>query len=277
MNKTPKVPKLFVWENYGLYLGTNQIPLSTYSVTSDQLLLVIEGEILKKKDSGDMVAIRSVLIRAGATINMSTVDASTAVIAIFYLDPLGSELRYLQTRMQRSTDEFYYHHGNEDELIATCLRLRDNVYSIEEVEQEFQALLIPPCDRPVSAPNVDPRAVKVMHYIRATITENLTIQDYAEHVHMSDSRLRKLFKNEFNVPITRYRLGYRIITGILYLAVGATVTEAALAAGFASTAHFSKCFRAVTGIHLTAMFLKPPFLDVYIDKAVATPKIYEVA
>ena len=265
MHNENKTPKLYVWPNYGLFLGTRFVPLSTYSVTSDQFLLVIEGEIVKTKQTGEKISLRSLLIRAGATVEMEAVDASTAVIAVFYLDPLTQACNALQAPMIKSTKQFFYNHPREQEMIATCLWLRDNNLTPQEVEHHFQQMLGPMEENITQNRKLDPRAVKIMQLIRDTITENHTIAEFAERVHMSDSRLRKLFKSEFGVPITRYRLGHRIITGVLHMATGANVTNAALAAGFASTAHFSKCFRAVTGIHLSHMFLRPPFMDVYID------------
>ena len=83
-------------------------------------------------------------------------------------------------------------------------------------------------------------------------------------MHLSESRLVKLFKQEIGIPITRYRLRYRVAVGAIYLAQGHSVTEAALAAGFASTAHFSKCFTAIIGIQPSTAFLNAAPLKVDI-------------
>ncbi|GAB1261095.1 helix-turn-helix domain-containing protein [Aurantivibrio plasticivorans] len=271
MNTNNKTPKLYIWQNYGLFLGTTFVPLSTHSVTADQLLLVIEGEIIKKKENGEEVVVHSILIRAGATIDMATVDASTAVIAIFYLDPLGYEFSHLQGKMTKSTNDFYYNHPEENALIETCLWLREQNLTPEEVERYFKTMLVPEGEAPSGESQYDPRIIKVMHLVRDNITENRSVKELADAVHVSESRLRKLFKEQFGVPITRYRLGCRLMTAVIYASGGASITDAAMAAGFASTAHFSTCFRAVFGIHPSAMLLKPPFLDVRIDKSITIP------
>ena len=80
--------------------------------------------------------------------------------------------------------------------------------------------------------------------------------------------LEKLFKDQIGVPITKYRLRYRVFIGIIQLALGRSVTEAALTAGFASSAHFSKSFTAINGIPPSTTFLKPPYLEVLIAREI---------
>lgn len=276
MNKNPGVPKLYVWENYGLYLGTNHMPLKSYSVTFDQLLLVTEGEIASKNADNESKTFRSLLIRAGSMIDMSRVEIDYAVIAVCYLDPFGQEFNYLQNQMVEFNESFYAHHPQEDFIIETLLSLRDNVVSIEQAQNTFLNLLIPSEHRNELYRGYDERIVKVAKIIRDNIRENLSLEELAKSVHMSESRMRKLFKSELGIPISRYRIGHRVLAGILYLATNDSVTDAALAAGFASTAHFSRCFRALTGIHLTATFLRPPFVDFYIDQAVSS-KLFDYA
>lgn len=87
----------------------------------------------------------------------------------------------------------------------------------------------------------------MIHLIKHTVRENIPVSELAESVHLSESRLVKLFRNEMGIPITKYRLRYRLLVGVVYLAMNRSVTEAALAAGFASTAHFSKCHTATFG------------------------------
>jgi transcriptional regulator GlxA family with amidase domain len=110
----------------------------------------------------------------------------------------------------------------------------------------------------------DPRIIAVIQRIRETVSENLSVNAFAESVYLSESRLEKLFKEQIGVPIRKYRLRYRVFIGTIQLALGRSVTDAALAAGFASSAHFSKSFSAINGIPPSTTFLKPPFLEVLI-------------
>jgi AraC-like DNA-binding protein len=93
----------------------------------------------------------------------------------------------------------------------------------------------------------------------------MSVGDYAADVHLSESRLNKLFKHQIGIPITKYRLQIRLSVGIILLASGYTVTDAAYDAGFSSTAHFSTCFSDMIGAQPSTTFLKPPFMDTFIS------------
>ena len=65
---------------------------------------------------------------------------------------------------------------------------------------------------------------------------------------LSPSRFLHLFKAETGVPLRRYRIWNRMGAAIRASGEGASLTEAAHAAGFASSAHFSSAFRDMFGM-----------------------------
>ena len=65
---------------------------------------------------------------------------------------------------------------------------------------------------------------------------------------LSASRFLHLFKAETGVPLRRYRLWNRMGAAIATFRAGQSLTEAAHAAGFASSAHFSTAFRDMFGM-----------------------------
>jgi AraC-like DNA-binding protein len=65
---------------------------------------------------------------------------------------------------------------------------------------------------------------------------------------LSQSRFLHLFKAETGVPLRRYRIWNRMGAAIRASGEGASLTEAAHAAGFASSAHFSSAFRDMFGM-----------------------------
>jgi len=62
-------------------------------------------------------------------------------------------------------------------------------------------------------------------------------------------RLIQLFKRTTGVPIRRFRVWQRIYTTILRVAEGDSLTAAAIAAGFADYAHFSRNFKEMSGVN----------------------------
>jgi len=73
------------------------------------------------------------------------------------------------------------------------------------------------------------------------------VQEIASAAGMSPSRFQHLFTAEVGVPFRRYRSWQRLRGAIRSAAAGASLTEAAHAAGFADQAHFSRAFRAAFG------------------------------
>lgn len=262
------VPKLFIWENRSLYLGAVFIQLKKYTITSDQLIIATKGSIRIQEPGQEALECRSILLRAGSQVNMDISDARDAIISIAYLNPLGQDFTSLQQSMGLEIQGAYFHHRNEQRIIDTLVHIRDSNLSISDAEQNFLELLAPEDPSNFIAKEFDPRIITVVERLNELVRENVSIKSLADEVHLSESRLVKLFKQQIGLPITRYRLRHRIFISVLHLAVGKSVTEAALAAGFASTAHFSKCFTATMGIQPSASFLKPPFVDISIDEKV---------
>jgi AraC-like DNA-binding protein len=61
---------------------------------------------------------------------------------------------------------------------------------------------------------------------------------------------------EIGVPFQRFVLWRRLAAAFERLVAGATITEAAHAAGFADAAHFARTIRAMFGIRASDIFLE---------------------
>lgn len=263
-----EVPKLHIWSNQLLFIGASHIPYREHQVVSDKLLISIEGEMTITVEDGTKIRTRSCLTKAGATLDDNYLDAKKATMAIYYLAPLTQDYAALENVMTKAQEGLHFCHPKEDELIAQVRAIRDESLSPEQAYALLRDFIVDPQYRDVLFTEFDPRIVEVVRRIRESVRDNLSVNEFAESVSLSESRLEKLFKEQIGVPITKYRLRYRVFIGIIQLALGRTVTEAALAAGFASSAHFSKSFSSINGIPPSTTFLKPPFLDVLISNEV---------
>lgn len=74
---------------------------------------------------------------------------------------------------------------------------------------------------------------------------------------LSASRLRHLVRAQAGTPLRRYRLWCRLNQAAQWAARGHTLTESALAAGFADQAHFTRAFRAMFGLPPSAVLARP--------------------
>ncbi len=99
------------------------------------------------------------------------------------------------------------------------------------------------------------RAVrKALAHVDATAGDGvLMLPMAAEVAGVSPSRLTHLFTREVGIPFRRYVLWWRMRRAAESLHDGRSLTEAALAAGFADAAHFSRTFKAMFGMPPSAL------------------------
>ena len=100
-----------------------------------------------------------------------------------------------------------------------------------------------------TAANVtDERIQTAIKFIRAKSTETVTCQDVADAVHLSQSRFSHLFREQVGMTFAAYLIYQRIMYVYTQMLRGRSITEAALEAGFSSSAHFADVNRRVFGI-----------------------------
>lgn len=268
MKTSSNIPKLYIWSNQLLFLGVSHIPYKGHQVVSDKLMICIDGNMEITLDNGRKIITRTCLIKAGTTFNDEYIHAKKATMAIYYLAPLTQDYFALKSTMPKALEGLHYNHPQEDQLIKTLLNIRNDSLSPKQVYPLLRDLIVQSQFQSIIFKEFDIRIIEVIQRIRETVRKNMSINELAEFVCLSESRLEKLFKEQIGIPITKYRLRYRVFIGIIQLALGYSVTDAALAAGFASSAHFSKSFSTINGIPPSTTFLKPPFLEVLIANEV---------
>jgi AraC-like DNA-binding protein len=103
-------------------------------------------------------------------------------------------------------------------------------------------------------PPLDPRVVKMIAFASSHIEEEvISLADAIEDIGLSPSRLRHLFVEQTGLPFKTWLLWRRITKAVEAYAAGANLTEAAFAAGFADSAHFSRTFRRHFGLPAAAL------------------------
>lgn len=98
-----------------------------------------------------------------------------------------------------------------------------------------------------TASAADPRVAKVVRQIDNAPERFATIGRAAAVAGLSASRFQALFRDAVGIPFRRYRLWRRMGLVMRILGRGGTLTHAAHAAGFNSSAHLSTAFKAMFG------------------------------
>jgi transcriptional regulator GlxA family with amidase domain len=80
--------------------------------------------------------------------------------------------------------------------------------------------------------------------MEANLTEPLSLVEVADHVGLSRRQIERLFRQEMGRSPARYYLEIRLDRARhLLLQSSLPVVEVAVACGFVSASHFSKCYR----------------------------------
>ena len=258
------IPKLYIWKDSRLFLGSNFIPFRNYTLDWDQFLVSTQGDIFLTQDNGQKIATRSCLIRAGTLVNTPDIDTRNAILTIYYLNPISQDFAILDTVMARAHQGISYGHPKQDHMAKQLRYLHDAGLPSHLAYQLLREFFTRGKESIQLIHKFDSRIIAIVKKIRETIGDDISIHDYAELVNLSESRLVKLFKKQLGIPITKYRLQIRVSYGVIHLGAGRSVTDAALFSGFSSTAHFSNCYSDMIGIQPSSQFLKPPFIKAYI-------------
>jgi AraC-like DNA-binding protein len=174
--------------------------------------------------------------------------ASDSWRAVLLLDPLTD---YAQRISQRFNGDqgLVILSTTETEFCRNALSsFAGNAQSIEAADIAISAIvehLAGPSERSTEP---HPRIAKALLRIHQMQAQQLSLKKLAAHVALSESRLSHLFKQEIGIPIQRYLLWYKVAEAAFNIGRGMSLTDAAGAAGFADSAHFSRTFRVMFGL-----------------------------
>jgi AraC family transcriptional regulator len=107
-----------------------------------------------------------------------------------------------------------------------------------------------------NAAEPDARVRKILAWVHERLDYPVSLADAAELAGLSKARVRHLFVEQTGLPFRTYLVWLRLMKGLDAFASGASLTDAALDAGFADSAHFSRTFRRMFGTAATALDLK---------------------
>lgn len=110
----------------------------------------------------------------------------------------------------------------------------------------------------------DSRIEQVVQIIRNEPNRPHTLPHLAEAVHLSPGRLTHLFREQVGIPIRRFTAWTRMRQVVRLAVDGASLTEAAHAAGFSDAAHMSHSFRGMFGFSPSTLFATRVPIDINV-------------
>ena len=243
--------RIVVWEGAALWMleGEKTADLHPHVHHAIQVTFRLKGwfeiSVNDEKLAGPVAAV-------GSDVRHSF-RASGAVAFLFIApeSPLGTALSKLLFKAQPWTNI------TSGPLAASLEPLRqflDRGGSDEELRQLGKGIMtrLPTADSPAT---LDPRVLAMIAYAQQNLEDALTLPKAAGCVALSPSRARHLFVAHTGLPFKTYILGLRMERAVALYAAGSSLTEAAHAAGFADSAHFSRTFRRTFGLPAASLRL----------------------
>lgn len=195
-------------------------------------------------------------------------DACT--MGLLFIEPEGRDGR----RLQLASDQDATSLGSEQVRRLRLVLSRASSRSMGRVASEsIVHELLGAIGLEVSRPReLHPHVARALVLLRERVDDLPGSTDLAHLLELSPDRFRHLFAREVGLPYRRYRLWLRLKTAVEETRGGASLTEAAHAAGFADSAHLTRTFRQMFGI---APSSAPPMSKVvqpFRDSTEAAPR-----
>lgn len=235
---------LYLWPRRTLFIGRVTQPIQ-FSQAAASLVVGVRSPLIAHSTEGEgtqRLNSHCLLLAPGKKI---VVDGSGDLVAACYLDALGQDYRFLAERMTQVLDGVYGDFPDEPALRHFLTDLHRSPRTQAEAYGALEAVINPGQS---AYPGGDPRIEKVIQLIKDNITTNVSAEELAREVNLSVSRLVELFRGQVGVPIRRYRQWHRLFVTFTGVQQGESLTNAAIAAGFTDSAHFSHTFRMTLGM-----------------------------
>jgi AraC-like DNA-binding protein len=235
--------KLIGWGGRALYLGP-AFGLTPHRNATAVLAVGLDAPLEVADDPADRTthyrAARSVLILPNSLHHLRIAQGR---MAFLYFDPFGRDLKALIARMTNTTPRASFDLREESAVVEILTGLAESRLAAQDGRALLSELLGVGTRGKANA-----RIAAALRHMRDEPARGHRLTTLAAQAGLSPSRFLHLFKAETGVPLRRYRIWNRMGAAIRASAEGASLTQAAHAAGFASSAHFSSAFRDMFGM-----------------------------
>lgn len=234
---------LYVWNGISMFWGTS-FHTDPHLHNTLQLVFDIDKTFKLKDANTAWLPFKAAIIKAG---HMHQLDSCGSIQLFIYLDA-DSEYakaltgKYLQERsivtlgdavLRKLSNDFFKKllvTSDCSSLLAGCKTIFEQLITLDTPEV------------------VDQRIVQALDFISQSQNKQFKIRDVANHVCLSESRLRHLFKAQVGQPIQNFILWMKVVDSLNMVLQGKQVSQSAIDAGFWDGAHMTRSYKEVLGI-----------------------------
>lgn len=188
-----------------------------------------------------------IIVGPGVLHQLSDADETMRML---YLEPESEQARRIARRLHAGWQEL-----SHAEASGLWERFEDpNIHDFKRVAAD----LLCPGANGVDEPPSDALIQRLLQDLPHPLPDRITVPQLAQRVHLSPSRFQHRFVRHTGMAVRPYLRWLRLLTALTAIARKASLTQAAVEAGFADAAHFSRTFRRHFGFaprHLLRMQL----------------------
>jgi AraC-like DNA-binding protein len=242
----------FPWEGGAVFIGTAGV-LPAHAHQAIQLCFLFEGRIrLRTSDADEWTDYDLAIVPSRRSHAMD--GSKIHYGATLFVEPETREGRILTERYLRDGIADLDRAPFDDKLLelrSAALERRGASAIVERARAIVQALT------QHTQPSVqsDERILRAVKYINEHLSQPITLAQVARVAFLSPSRFRHLFAAQTGMRVREYVLWRRFVSVWEHRMQGASLADAAHAAGFADSAHLARTSRRMIGI-------PPSLLDV---------------
>jgi AraC-like DNA-binding protein len=220
-----------------LYLG--EIPATGWHQhAAPVLLLGLSGRFGLHLPGGQLASCRSALIDASVE---HLFDPCGEHVALMYLEPDSPQALSLRG-----------HFGQLGKVVLDPVSHSPCRSSMDRYLHNFDLPALLRWDMH-TAGSIDARVLRSVQAMRAAslgagMQRGMQRDSVAQIAQLSSSRFNHLFRQEMGVSYRSYRVWTQVRAAMLALSTQASLTDAALEAGFSDSSHFSNMFRTTFGM-----------------------------
>src|ERR1700722_14964615 len=255
---SPFRSNFYLWNGVSAIFFSNCVT-NIHSHNTLQIITDIHHQFRCRVNDAPWLTCKNLIIKQDTPHQLDTNDS---VQLILYLDTATTTARSITSRHLRDKDKA------EPEL---------NLFDIVR-PNDLQQVLLKPAPQTLhsivsrilqqlagetAAPLPDPRIRIVEQAIDNGRPDQLNIGTLAAQVHLSESRLRALFRQQTGVPIYKYILWSRIRFAINRVMTGSPINDAAWEAGFTDNSHFHKILVTMFGISPSQFLRENKTMDIF--------------
>ena len=100
MNNNILVPGYYIFTDSCLMLVVNHRPCRNFTVSADQLIICVDGEIVTKLEDGSEFTGKVFAVPAGTLINMDTIESTYTNVAVLYFAATTQAYYIIKEQMQ---------------------------------------------------------------------------------------------------------------------------------------------------------------------------------